>query len=196
MNDFNAATVRWAEFLKSFQDAELGEKLKKAREKRQNEEGSNLALEFLDNWVWGGGKDTGSSHRVTISFKGLSVLAHHYKQARPKLASPDRAALDTLLTPFAGDWLEIEGEKPKTIDLPDDMKLLSWGGLSLALPPERCQAISDSLRAADWEPSLAAAMADVTAEVRDIAMGVSKVLAGLVSAATEQESGVISVFQI
>jgi hypothetical protein len=92
--------------------------------------------------------------------------------------------------------LEIEGEKPKAIDLPADMKLLSWGGLSLALPPERCQEIADGLRATDWEPALAAAMADVTAEIRDIAMGVAKVLAGLVTAASEQESGVISVFQI
>jgi hypothetical protein len=196
MNDFNATTVPWAEFLKSFQDGGLGEKLSKARENRDSEEGSNVALEFLDQWLWGGGRDDGSSHTVTISSKGLSILAKNYQLVRPKLAPPERSALDALFIPFAGDWLEIEGEKPKPIDLPADMKFLSWGGLSLALPPERCQEIAVTLREIDWEPFLAATIADMAAETRDIAMRVSRVLASLVTTASGQESGVISVFQI
>lgn len=195
MNDFHATPVNWANFLDSFHAAGLAAALQQALTNRDFEEASSLAEAFLRPWLWEQRQPQDDAWPMTLSFHGLGAVAASYPAMRQKMSEPVSAALDALVVPFAGQWMSFPGHNKKS-SIPETLKQLATGGLSVALSSEACQAVANSLHATPWDRELQAAAEALAPEERAATLALIGDLAKLLEAATQRKEGLISVFEI
>ncbi|GAA5121150.1 hypothetical protein JIN84_00320 [Luteolibacter yonseiensis] len=192
MNDFHATPLNWSDFLAQFESTELGQQLQDAKDDGDFETAMSLAGDFLNPWLWEH-NDSGGGFPVTVSSKGLGLLASRYPTLRTNLDMDTKEALDNLLLPFAGKWMEPQIPRQPASDLPENMKLLAFGALSVALSPERCFRIANALQATQWQQELDAILSND--EEDETIRQMLSVLTQLIVSAKARNAGVISVFE-
>jgi hypothetical protein len=192
MNDFNATPVNWDEFCEKFEALGVSERLQAAMADGDSDQAAAEAQEFLNSWLW---TEDNGKFPETLGFFRLGELAAYYPVLRPSLDEAEKGRLDALYGPFAAQWMEPAIPAESTKDLPPGMKLLAFGGLSVALNPERVRRIAGSFAADSsngWQESLSKGRE----EGKETVAEVTEQLLRIVQAAADQGKGVISVFEI
>lgn len=143
MNNFNLLLIDWDHLIVKFETDELSQHLKELEDSGNPDQKSNAASLFLNSHLERGSTIDDRTIAPFNPMVGASWIwdefGETYSQMRTLLPNDLMAIFDALYLPFLAPWVSGVCVRRFMFQLPDEMRRLSAGGLSLAISPKRCK---------------------------------------------------------
>lgn len=150
MSDFDLTLIDWGLLQERYESENLEPVLGQAMEARDFETASNVSQEFIGSIARGEGSV--SAHSIfPRSFEmestgPWSAFGATYSVLRGWIPSEISKQFDDIYFPMISHWIDFNPKIHPPFHLPDSMKHLRMGGLTLAMSPEHCIRLAETCR--------------------------------------------------